>query len=239
MKRRALILTLIVLFLAACGGTEDPPAGSGEDAAVETTPAGPALEEVDAAEASSAELDSAAPQDEAAAETAESAALAEENNEAAGAETAGEEAAGDAEERSATQFLVEGAHMVDTPRAVAAASPLPDTDAVAMQIKTAVSGSRAPAIVLLDNVPRAVGEYALTGLSFDDPQPGVVEAGVDILDEEQGGVYPYGQFADNVGGTLTINAVADNQVSGSFTFSAEGEGTAVNVSGTFANVALP
>jgi hypothetical protein len=44
----------------------------------------------------------------------------------------------------------------------------------------------------------------LSPLSFDDPQPGVVEAGVDILDKEKGGVYPYVQFAENNSSKFTV-----------------------------------
>lgn len=162
------------------------------------------------------------------------------DDDAAVANTVGQTSANETTERSETQFTVSGTHTIDTPRAIAVANALPDTDTVALQIKTAVSGSRAPAIIFLENVSSTPGEYTLSRLSLDDPQPGVLEAGIDILDEEKGGVYPYVQFGENSNGTLTITEITNNQMSGTFSFTAEsGDGTAVSVSGSFTNVTLP
>jgi hypothetical protein len=142
-------------------------------------------------------------------------------------------------ERSGTSFQVSGGRQVDEPKAVAAVSALPGLDTVAIQIKTAVSGQYAPVIIFLDNVPTEAGSYNLADLSLNDPQPGVLEAAVDVKDDEASGVYPYEQFGDDVAGTLTITAVENNKISGDFSFSAQKEGETVTVSGSFVNANLP
>ncbi len=145
----------------------------------------------------------------------------------------------DSSERSGTSFQISGNRQVDEPKAVAAVSALPDLDTVMIQIKTAVTGQYAPAIIFLDNIPTELGSYTLSDLSLDDPQPGVLEAGVDIKDDDASGVYPYEQFGDAVAGTLTITTSENNQLSGTFEFSAQKDGETVNVNGTFANATLP
>lgn len=142
-------------------------------------------------------------------------------------------------ERSGTSFQISGDRQVDEPKAVAAVSELPGLDTVAIQIKTAVSGQYAPAIIFLDNVPAEAGSYNLADLSLDDPQPGVLEAAVDVKDDEASGVYPYEQFGDEVDGTLTITTVVDGKISGNFEFSAQKYGETVNINGAFENANLP
>lgn len=142
-------------------------------------------------------------------------------------------------ERSGTSFQINGDRQVDEPKAVAAVSALPGLDTMVVQIKTAVTGEYAPAIIFLENIPTASGSYSLSNLSLDDPQPDVLEVGVDIKDDDASGVYPYEQFGDAVTGTLTITAVENNKMSGTFEFSAQKDGEAVTVSGAFTNANLP
>jgi hypothetical protein len=141
--------------------------------------------------------------------------------------------------RGNAEFNITGVHQLDDSAAVAVASAVPGLNTLAFQIKTSVTGERAPAIIFLENIPSEPGSYSLSDLSLDDPQAGVHEAGVDIKDENASGVYPYQQFADAVGGTLTITGVDNNRISGNFEFTAQEEGESVTVRGAFQNVNLP
>jgi hypothetical protein len=141
--------------------------------------------------------------------------------------------------RSGTSFQISGGRQIDEPKAVASVSALPGLDTVAIQIKTAVTGQYAPAIIFLENIPAESGSYSLSDLSLDNPEPGVLEAGVDIKDDEASGVYPYEQFGDAVDGMLTITTGENNRLSGTFEFSAQKDGETVTVNGAFANANLP
>ena len=123
------------------------------------------------------------------------------------------------------EFNISGAHQINEPAAIASATAMP--------------GSDAPAIIFLENLPAAIGDYDLSDLSIDDPQPDVHEAGVDIKDNNTSGVYPYNQFGESVNGTLTITSVESNKMTANFEFSAQKDGESVTVTGAFENVNLP
>lgn len=137
------------------------------------------------------------------------------------------------------EFNISGAHQINEPAAIASATAMPGSDAFIIQIKTSITGERAPAIIFLENLPAAIGDYDLSDLSIDDPQPDVHEAGVDIKDNNTSGVYPYNQFGESVNGTLTITSVESNKMTANFEFSAQKDGESVTVTGAFENVNLP